>query len=139
MTGGQSDPDGFKTPIIVTTEVCDSELGSWAFSGAKLPQPMNGLKATNIDGRVLIFGNIFYNTPAYYRNIIIVGGTKYNDDILEYDPGKDAIVPLGQMTQARYFHAISVVQTQDYSNWCNENEVWSHTTRQEPKRTSDSL
>ena len=59
MTGGQSDPNGFKTPIIVTTEVYDSELESWAFSGAKLPQPMNGVKATNIDGRVLIFGNIF--------------------------------------------------------------------------------
>ena len=72
-------------------------------------------------------------------NIIIVGGIKYNDDILKYDPGEDSIVPLGKMTQARYFHAISVVQTQDYSNWCNEVEVWSHTTWQEPKRTSDSL
>ena len=71
--------------------------------------------------------------------IIIVGGIKYNDDILEFKPEEDSIVPLGQMTQARYFHAISVVQTQDYSNWCNEVEVWSHTTRQEPKRTSDSL
>ena len=59
MTGGQSDPDVLKTPIIVTTEVYDSELGSWAFSGAKLPQPMNGVKATNIDGCVLIVGNIF--------------------------------------------------------------------------------
>ena len=53
-----------------------------------------------------------------YINSIIVGGVKYNDDILEYDSEKDSIVTLGQMTQARYFHAISVVQTQDYSNWC---------------------
>ena len=41
-----------------TSEVYDSDLGSWVTSGAKLPQPMNMLRATNIDGRVLIFGNI---------------------------------------------------------------------------------
>ena len=63
------------------------------------------------------------------RIIIIVGGVKYNDDILEYDPEEDSIVPLGQMTQARYFHAISVVPTKDYSKWCNEVKVWSQQDR----------
>ena len=53
VIGGQSDAPG---SIIDNTEVFDSDLGSWAISGAKLPQSMNGVKATNIDGRVLIFG-----------------------------------------------------------------------------------
>ena len=55
-TGGQS-----QSNIIDydTSEVYDSDLGRWATSGAKLPHPTTGLRATNIDGRVLIFGNIF--------------------------------------------------------------------------------
>ena len=58
MTGGASG-DSSKTVVnLDTSEVYDSDLGSWASSGAKLPQPMNMLKATNIDGCVLIFGNI---------------------------------------------------------------------------------
>ena len=40
-----------------STETYDREIGSWAISGAKLPQHMDGLKAANINGRVLIFGN----------------------------------------------------------------------------------
>ena len=42
-----------------TSEVFDSDLGRWSTSGAKLPHPTSLLRATNIDGRVLIFGNIF--------------------------------------------------------------------------------
>ena len=53
VIGGQSDSPG---SIIDNTEVYDSDMGSWVISGAKLPQSMNGVKATNIDGRVLIFG-----------------------------------------------------------------------------------
>ena len=40
-----------------STEVFDNALGSWATTGSKLPQSMSGLRATYIDGRVLIFGN----------------------------------------------------------------------------------
>ena len=53
-TGGQSNIIDFDT-----SEVYDSDLGRWATSEAKLPQPTTDLRATNIDGRVLIFGNIF--------------------------------------------------------------------------------
>ena len=52
-TGGQSN-----IIDLDTSEVYDSDLGRWATSGAKLPQPKSMLTATNIDGRVLIFGNI---------------------------------------------------------------------------------
>ena len=39
-----------------STELLDISLGSWSTSGAKLPQPMSDLRATNINDRVLIFG-----------------------------------------------------------------------------------
>ena len=120
VTGGYQSDGGY----IDTSEVYDSDLGSWVISGAKLPQPMSGLRATNIDGQVLIFGNCIVFTITNYQVKIIInsGGGDYDvtyDDILEFKPGDDAIiVTLGHMTQARFGHAISVVQTQDYSNWC---------------------
>ena len=53
-------------------------------------------------------------------NLIIAGGYGggYRDDILEYDPDEDSMVPVGHMTQARSYHALSVVQVQDYVQWC---------------------
>ena len=39
-----------------SAETFDPMLGSWAASGAKLPRPMDGLRAANINDRVLIFG-----------------------------------------------------------------------------------
>jgi len=89
-----------------STEVFDSALGSWAASGAKLPRPMSGLRATNINDRVLIFGGHCDSDYDFF------------DDILEYNPEEDSMVPVGQMTEARSKHAISVVQAQDFTNWC---------------------
>ena len=39
-----------------STEIFDPSLGSWR-AGAALPSPVWGLRATNIDNRVLLFGN----------------------------------------------------------------------------------
>ena len=39
-----------------STEVYDPSVGSWVMTEAKLPRPRNGLRALNIDDRVLIFG-----------------------------------------------------------------------------------
>ena len=44
---------------LESTEVYDPSVGSWVVAGAKLPRPMYGLRATNIDDRVLIFGIFF--------------------------------------------------------------------------------
>ena len=81
---------------------------------------MKGLRAANIEDRILIFGN--FTQTRYHRNIIIVGGggigTDIYDDILEYNPNEDAIQFVGNMIQARSYHAVSVVQAQDYSKWC---------------------
>ena len=43
----------------------------------------------------------------------------YSDDILEYDPEEDSLVTVGQMGQARAWHAISVVNTEDFDMWCS--------------------
>ena len=56
VTGGVVGGKGEETD---STEVFDSDLGRWATSGV-LPRPMYGLRATNIAGRVLIFGNIYH-------------------------------------------------------------------------------
>ena len=42
----------------------------------------------------------------------------YSEEILEYDPEEDSLVTVGQMTQARAWHAITVVQTEEYDQWC---------------------
>ena len=55
---------------LVTSDVIetfDSELGSWAISGAKLPRPMMDMRAVNIDGRVLIFGNYNFIHTKYHK------------------------------------------------------------------------
>ena len=40
------------------------------------------------------------------------------DDIVEYDPEEDTIIPVGHMIETRAFHAVSVVQAADYLQWC---------------------
>ena len=127
MTGGQLGVKlSVKSEYIDTTEVYDSNLGSWALSGAKLPQSMRGLGAANVDGRVLIFGKyiLIHHTPDIKETYKIAGGAPYAkpdakpDDILEYDPEQDSMVPVGQKIKARAYHAVSVVKVQDYAKWC---------------------
>ena len=52
VTGGSTDWLG----TLDSTEVYDPSVGSWMMTRAKLPAPMQGLRATNIDGRILLFG-----------------------------------------------------------------------------------
>ena len=54
VTGGYVELNGGWTD---TTETFDPMVGSWVSSDAKLPQPMDGLRAASINNRVLIFGN----------------------------------------------------------------------------------
>ena len=41
-------------------ETFDSNLGSWTISRGSLPRRMFALRAANIDGRVLIFGEYIF-------------------------------------------------------------------------------
>ena len=119
MTGGSTGSED-----LDTTETFATDEDTWATAGARLPRPMEGLRAATIDDRVLIFGNytLFITHTRYHRNIIFAGGRDYDgnyyDDILEYNPDEDSMVVVGQMTQARGYHAVSVVQAQDFSVWC---------------------
>ena len=113
VTGGLTGSD-----YLDTTETFTSDEDSWTTTGARLPRPMGALRAATIDDRILIFGNyiLFITHHIYHRNIIIAGGYDYDgdrnsyDDILEYNPDEDSMVVVGRMSQARYYHAVSVVQ-----------------------------
>ena len=91
MTGGASG-DSSKTVVnLDTSEVYDSDLGSWATSGAKLPHPTSGLRATNIDGRVLIFGNIFSSEDAAQQVLMSVClSVHYQVEILHFKAAYDS-------------------------------------------------
>ena len=54
------------------------------------------------------------------HTIIIAGGYDGDDrdDILEYHPEEDTITTVGHMIQARESHAVSVVQADDFLQWC---------------------
>ena len=95
VTGGFTGSDS-----LDTTETFAGDEDSWTTIGARLPRPMSGLRAATIDDRVVIFGNYYY------------------DDILEYNPDEDSMIVVGRMSQARSNYAVSVVQAQDFSMWC---------------------
>ena len=104
-----------------STELYDSVAGTWTTAGAKLPSPLNGLRATNINNKVLIFGiNISFVIQRYNQGLIIVGGYAggSRDTILEYDMEQDTMQEIGNMRDARSQHAITVVQYSDFSQWC---------------------
>ena len=54
ITGGYGGP---LDDMQDSTETLATDASSWITSDAKLPRPMTGLRAANIDNRVLIFGN----------------------------------------------------------------------------------
>ena len=56
MSGGTGADEDLNS--LDSTEIYDPAniKPGWVVAGAKLPRAMIGLKATNIDGRVLIFG-----------------------------------------------------------------------------------
>ena len=60
MVAGGWYPVGWGYPMDTVETFGNS---GWILSGAKLPRPMNGLRAANIDGRVLIFGRSLYLYP----------------------------------------------------------------------------
>ena len=54
VTGGTEYIDDYTD----STETFDPLVGTWTASGAKLAQPMGGLKAETIKGRLFVFGII---------------------------------------------------------------------------------
>ena len=58
----------------------------------------------------------------YYVELLLAGGevkgAGHVNTILEYDATSDSYTEAGTMTQARAQHALSVVQYEEYSQWC---------------------
>ena len=54
VTGGKDGP--YWNEMLDTTETFDPLVGTWTESGAKLAQPMHGLKTETINGRLFVFG-----------------------------------------------------------------------------------
>ena len=52
--------------------------------------------------------------------VILAGGFDGSalDSILEYDFTNDSYTQIGTMAQAREWHAVTVVQYRDFSDWC---------------------
>ena len=52
--------------------------------------------------------------------VILAGGFDGSalDSILEYDFTNDSYTQIGTMAQAREWHAVTVVQYRDFSEWC---------------------
>ena len=58
-----------------------------------------------------------------WYTILIAGGYggwdgSEGNDILEYQPEEDTITTVGHMIQTRSQHAVSVVQADDFLQWC---------------------
>jgi len=91
------------TDALRSTELYEPHVGSWVRSRARLPEPLYGLKGATIDNRVLIFGGWDHGTHGL---------------ILEYIPEEHTFTEIGRMMEAREDHAVSVVQTSDFWQWC---------------------
>ena len=53
VAGGYDDDDGY----LSSTELLTETATAWTFSG-QLPTPRSGLRGANIDGRILMTGNM---------------------------------------------------------------------------------
>ena len=117
VTGGWSG-----SVTVDSTEIFDPNHGSWR-TGAALPSPRDVLRGANIANRVLIFGidiNCEHKVLLLIIIDILAGGFDGSalDSILEYDFTGDSYKQIGTMTQAREWHAVTVVQYRDFSEWC---------------------
>ena len=55
---------------------------------------------------------------TYAGGIEAIGSYDSLNTILEYDITGDSYKQIGTMIKARYYHAISVVKYEDFSEWC---------------------
>ena len=58
--------------------------------------------------------DIYFNSGGMVNHITI------RNDILEYDPETEEWTQIGTMREARYSHAVSVVDFRDYADFCRE-------------------
>ena len=111
VTGGYNYNDGY----LASTEVMEAG-GTWRLT-ASLPSARNGLRAAVVNNNIFVFGE----NILCYINIehIIVSCNVYNDDIftggsslkdiLQYNTASHTWEEVGQMKEARGYHAVAVL------------------------------
>ena len=78
--------------------------------------PWTDLKS-HIPGTVLTIRFFWCITRLWTRKFLLLG-------FLDSVPGEDTILSIGHMSQTRDGHAVSVVQVQDYTQWCQWSLHW---------------
>ena len=120
MTGG-----GSSYNRLDSTEVLRPGSEWQEITSARLPRPLTGVRVITVNNRVLLFGEwrqiIISRSMALYTGLFFTGERDryFNSrgDILEYKDG-DNWRKVGSMKNKRYFHAISRVNFNDFSDYC---------------------
>ena len=126
VTGGYNTNDGY----LASTEVMETG-GTWR-RAASLPSARNFLSAAVVNNNIFVFGenNLFYINIEHiivscnvYNDDIFTGGNDGNlrtgselKDILQYNPASHTWEEVGQMKEARGYHAVGVLD--DVSQLC---------------------
>ena len=125
VTGGWDDNNVY----LSSTELLVETSSTWTFSG-QLPTPRAGLRGANIDGRILMTGNmrrllLSENCLALlYMKLLTKCSGGYNgdyyylDEIVEFSPTSGEWTVLDNMMEARDYHAVSVISTNQIMNYC---------------------
>ena len=108
-----------------STEIFSYRDNVWNTIAEKLPDRIRGVRATTINNRILIFGN--YELFLYcYFNSYSGGGSWQGPEflamkhIMEYNQEKEKWTKIGEMTEGRRWHAVSVIDFAGYEKHCLE-------------------
>ena len=125
VTGGKIYNDGYTD--LDSTEIMERETEEWRQT-APLPSARSGLRAAVLDNKILLFGknilsyiNIEHLIVSYnvYNDDIFTGGYTGSSslkDILQYNTASHTWEEVGQMKEARGWHAVEVLE--DVSQLC---------------------
>ena len=122
MTGGHNTNDGY----LASTEVMEAgdwgwKWGTWRLT-ASLPSARNGLRAAVVNNNIFVFGDnilcyiniehLIVSCNVYNVDIFTggyTGSSYYPKDILQYNTASHTWEEVGQMKEARYRHAVAVL------------------------------
>ena len=125
VTGGYTSKDG----SMASTEVMEAG-GTWRLT-ASLPSARSHFRAAVVNNNIFVFGenilcyinieHLIVSCNVYNDDIFTGGfdeslGSSYLSDILQYNTTSHTWEEVGQMKQARAYHAVSVLE--DVSQLC---------------------
>ena len=104
VTGGTKHGGSGGSSHLYSTEILEDTAGTWRITGP-LPSVRSGLRAASVENNIFLFGGF-------------KGGwtERYIKDILRYNNKNHTWEEVGQMKQARRWHAVSVLK--DVSHVC---------------------